>query len=59
MDITDANLSKWTVSHKSRQTPNTAQTNWSGTFPTFLNKSQTGRHAAKQGSNRVVHMDMP
>ena len=52
-------LSKLAAAHKSRQTSNTAQTNWSGTFPTFLNKSHTGRYTAKQGSNLAVHTDMP
>ena len=50
---------KRAVSHKSRQTPNTVQTNWPGTYPTFLNKSHTGRHTAKQGANLAVHMDIP
>ena len=41
--------SKRAVAHKLRQTPNTAQTIWSGTHPTFSNKSHTGRYTAKQG----------
>ena len=50
---------KRAVSHKSRQTPNTAQTIRSGAHPSLLNKSHTGRHTAKQGANLVVHIERP
>jgi hypothetical protein len=45
MDITDANLSKRAVAHKSRQTPDAARTNWSGDFPYF----------PQQIAQRVIH----
>ena len=35
--------------YKPRQTLDTARTALSGTFPSFRNKSHTGRHTAKQG----------
>ena len=49
-------LSKLAVTHKLRQRLNTARTIWTGTHPSLLNNSHTGRHAVKQG--RKIHFTL-
>ena len=48
MDMTPDEFSKWSITHKSRKTLKTQQTILVGTS-SIPNKSQAGRHTAKQG----------